>query len=84
MPRIKKGRNRILAENGLEFLGRQRLFRVIAFDQIIGILFAQETPRVPAGRSGAFVPEIVFAHSSGRINHGETKSTKKNRESLIR
>ncbi len=56
--RIEKGRRVFVTENGFEFRQGQRLFGVIAFDQIGAGKFAQETPGVTAGRSSGFAPEI--------------------------
>jgi hypothetical protein len=55
MARIQKGREVIIPKDGFEFCGSQRLFGVIALNQIcFAYLFAQETPRVAASSSGAF------------------------------
>ena len=55
---VEERRNRIVPEDGFNLFRRERLFCVIAFDKIVGGKFAQETPRVAAGRSTALVPEI--------------------------
>ncbi|MCI0524094.1 MAG: hypothetical protein L0Y75_02430 [Acidobacteria bacterium] len=56
----------VFAEDGFDLFGGQRFFRVIAFDQTTGGRFAQqiaqETPRVAAGSSGVFVPEVNLVH----------------------
>ncbi|MDX2039714.1 MAG: hypothetical protein SF097_00625 [Acidobacteriota bacterium] len=60
--RVQKWRNRIIAENGFNLFGSQRLFSVIALGELAGVGndFAQETPGVAAGCSGAFVEEDHF------------------------
>jgi hypothetical protein len=59
--RVQKRRDVILAQNRFDLFRRQRLFGVITFDQIFLIeILAQETPRVAAGGSGAFLPEVNF------------------------
>jgi hypothetical protein len=59
--RIQKRRNLVVTKDGFDFFGSQRLFGVIAFDQIVLVeVLAQETPRVAAGGSGAFLPEVDF------------------------
>lgn len=56
---VQKRRNRIVAENGFDLFGGQRLFGVIAFGDLVGVCqVAQETPGVAASRSGAFVEEV--------------------------
>lgn len=58
--RVQKRRNRIGAENGFDLFYGQRLFGVIAFDELGGIRHqvAQETPGVAASGSSAFVKEV--------------------------
>lgn len=59
--RIQKRRNLVVAKNRFDLCGGQRLFGVIAFDQVFLVeVLAQETPRVAAGGSGAFLPEVDF------------------------
>jgi hypothetical protein len=71
MPRIQKRRNLVITEYGFEFLNGQRLFGVIAFNQIFFTnVFAQETPRVATGGSGTLLPEVSF-HNSSLIWDGE-------------
>ncbi|NOT62472.1 MAG: hypothetical protein HOP19_19880 [Acidobacteria bacterium] len=66
MSRIQKRRDLVIAENGFEFFNGERLFGVIAFDEIFfPDLFAQETPRVATGGSGAFQPAVSFHHRVG-------------------
>ena len=68
MARIQKRRDFIVTENGFEFLKRQRLFGVIAFDEVCFTdLFAQETPRVAASGSSAFQPEVRFHKVTQRL-----------------
>ena len=59
MARIQKRRNRIVTKNGFDLFDGQRLFGVIAFDDLVGVCqVAQETPGVATSRSGAFVKEV--------------------------
>lgn len=59
--RIQKRCNLVVTKDGFDLFGGQRLFGVIAFDQIFLVkVLAQETPRVAAGGSGAFLPEVDF------------------------
>jgi hypothetical protein len=59
--RIQKRCKLVVTKDGFDFFSGQRLFGVIAFDQIFLIeILAQETPRVAAGGSGAFLPELDF------------------------
>jgi hypothetical protein len=59
--RIQKRCNLVVTKDGFDFFGGQRLFGVITFDQIFLLeVLAQETPRVAAGGSGAFLPEVDF------------------------
>ncbi len=63
--RVEEGRDCIGGEDGGEFGGGQRLPRVIAFDHfdVVGCRqFAQETPGVATGGSGAFVPKVHHIH----------------------
>lgn len=60
MTRVEERGDLLGAEDGREFFVPQRLPCVIAFDKFELILlcqFAQETPGVAAGGSGAFVPK---------------------------
>lgn len=62
--RIQKRRDFVVTKDGFDFFSRQRLFGVIAFDQIVLVeVLAQETPRVATGGSGAFLPEVDFHKS---------------------
>lgn len=59
--RIQKRRKLVVAKDRFDLGGGQRLFGVIAFDQVFLLeVLAQETPRVAAGGSGAFLPEVDF------------------------
>jgi hypothetical protein len=61
MPRIQKRREVFVTENAFKFLSRQRLFGVIAFDEVrFAYVLAQETPRVATSRSSALEPAISF------------------------
>jgi hypothetical protein len=61
MPRIQKRRKVFVTKYRFKFLDRQRFFGVIAFDEVVfSDVFAQETPRVATGCSGALEPEIGF------------------------
>lgn len=54
----------ILTENGFDFGGGQALTRIVVLNNFIVVGdFAQETPRVATGRSGAFEPEFYDCHS---------------------
>ena len=55
---IEELRDRVIAKNIFYLFGGQRLFRIIAFDEIVAGQFAQETSCVATGRSSALVPEI--------------------------
>lgn len=60
MTRVEEGGDFLGAEDGREFFVPQRLPRIVAFDEFNFILlcqFAQETPGVTTGGSGAFVPK---------------------------
>lgn len=59
--RIQKRRDFVVTKDGFDLFGGQRLFGVITFDQIFVVeILAQETPRVAACGSGAFLPEVDF------------------------
>jgi hypothetical protein len=67
--RVQKRRDVVLAKDRFNLLRRQRLFGVIAFDQIFLLeMFAQETPRVAAGGSGALFPEMDFHKSRCQVS----------------
>ncbi len=59
--RIQEWRKLVSAKDRFDLGGGQRLFGVIAFDQVCLLeVLAQETPRVAAGGSGAFLPQVNF------------------------
>lgn len=74
MAGIEKGRDWIIAEDHFNLFNSQWLFGVIALDQDFGgffaQMFAQETPGVSAGGSGAFVKETnhLINEEFGRMN----------------
>ena len=77
MPRIQKRPNRVIrhvvAEDGFDLFGSQRLFGVIALDEQVDVVtqqFAQETPGIAAGGSGAFVKKV-----DGLIRHYQDSFT---------
>jgi hypothetical protein len=58
---IQKRSDFVSAKNCVDFCGVERFARIIAFSNFKLIFcsnFAQETPRVPAGRSSSFAPKI--------------------------
>jgi hypothetical protein len=61
--RVEKLINFILTENRFDLGSSQGLTRIVELNNLIVVGdFAQETPRVATGRSGAFEPKFYGCH----------------------